>query len=173
MTSKNFIPYAERMFKSIRNWLTLTELLIVVVLIAALTVAIFAALNPGERLKNAKNVRRTQDVDSISAAIHTSIIEYKGSYPTGLSVGMDETQLGTGTSGCAISSAGCSVKSTKCIDLMSGTQNLTKYLKTLPVDPDGGEKFSSEKTGYSVAVDANGIVIVRSCGADTNIVSSR
>lgn len=75
-----------------------------------------------------------------------------------------EAQLGTGASGCTIATGGCAVTAAACVDLMTGTYNLAKYLKSLPIDPLGGTAFTAAKTGYSVVVDSNGIVTVRSCG---------
>ena len=86
-----------------------------------------------------------------------------------------EAQLGTGASGCAIATGGCSVTQAACVDLMSGTVSLTKYLKSMPVDPTGGTTYAAANTGYSVVVDANGIVTVKACGTEgtTNISQSR
>lgn len=144
---------------------TLIELLIVITIITALAVAVFAALNPAQRLKDARDARRTSDVDTLLTAIHQSIVDNKGTYPAGLSAGMVETQIGTstGTPSCVISTGGCSVAATACVDL---TSPLAKYLKTIPVDPSGGTTYSSIKTGYSVIVDTNGLVTVRACGGE-------
>jgi hypothetical protein len=50
---------------------------------------------------------------------------------------------------------------------MTGTNNLAKYLKSMPIDPLGGATYTSAKTGYSVTVDANGIVTVKACATGT------
>ncbi|QQG47352.1 MAG: prepilin-type N-terminal cleavage/methylation domain-containing protein [Candidatus Woesebacteria bacterium] len=153
---------------------TLIELLLVVAILAVLAVAVFVALNPGQRLKDAKDARRTSDTDSILSAIHQSIVDSKGSLPTNMPAAGTEAQLGTAATGCAIATAGCAVTQAACVDLMSGTQNLSKYLKSMPVDPSGGT-FTAAQTGYSVVVDTNGIVTVKACGAEggTNISASR
>src|SRR5258708_670810 len=149
---------------------TLIELLIVITIISALAVTVFVALNPAKRLSDARDARRTSDVDTILTAIHEYIVDNKGSLPTGLTTNMVETQLGTGVSGCAIATGGCSVVgSTTCVDL--GTV-LNKYLKSIPQDPKNGTALLTQ---YSVTVDSNNIVTMKSCGTygSANISSSR
>ena len=163
---------AGRQFSVLQKGFTLIELLIVVAIIAALAIAVFVALNPAQRLKDAKDARRTADADTILTAIHASIVDTKGALPTGLTTSMAETQLGTGATGCAIATGGCAVVATACVDLATP---LVKYLKSMPIDPSGGTTYTATKTGYSVAVDANNIVTIRACGTEgtTNIYVSR
>lgn len=148
---------------------TLIELLVVTSIIAALAVTVFAALNPPQRIKEANDSRRRSDVDSILIAIHQYIVDNDGSLPTGLSTGMVETQIGSDTSGCEISTAGCAAAAAACVNL---TTPLTAYLKTVPVDPVSG---SATRSGYTVEVDTNNIVTIRACGAQaaSSISSSR
>ncbi len=49
---------------------------------------------------------------------------------------------------------------------------LNKYLKSVPVDPNGG---TDATTNYTVSVDTNNIVSVKACGTEgtTNISQSR
>jgi len=148
---------------------TLIELLIVVAIISILAVTVFVALNPAKRLKDAKDARRSTDMESILTAVHESIVDNKGTLPTGLTAGMAEKQLGSATSGCTIATGGCSVAATgDCVDLATP---LVKYLKSIPVDSDG----TAALTGYSIVVDANGIVTVKACKAEggTNLSVSR
>lgn len=154
---------------------TLIELLMVVAIVSALAITVFVALNPAQRLNDAQDARRTADVDAILSAVHQAIVDNKGSYPTNMPAAGTETQMGTDATGCAIATGGCAVTAAACVDLMTGTINLSKYLKTVPVDPTGGTTFTAGKTGYSVVVDANGIVTIRACGAEgsTDIYSSR
>lgn len=157
---------------------TLIELLLVITIIAVLAVAVFAALNPSQRLKDTKNARRTADVDTILTAIHQYIIDNKGTLPTGLTAGMAEAQLGTAASGCALTSAtqspSCNVATAACLDLSTP---LAKYLSKMPIDPSGYDgnvavtadaSASASKTNYSVVVDANGIVTVKACITDAS-----
>src|SRR3989344_8708718 len=101
-----------------RKGFTLIEVLIVVTVIALLSVSVFVALDPAKRVKDAKDSRRTTDVNSILTAVHEYIIDNKGALPTGLTTGMVEKQLGTAGTGCAIATGGCSVAgATDCVDL--------------------------------------------------------
>jgi prepilin-type N-terminal cleavage/methylation domain-containing protein len=154
---------------------TLIELLVVITIIATLAVVVFVALNPAQRLEDARDARRTSDVDSLLTAIHQSIVDNKGSLPTNMPAAGTEAQIGTAASGCAIATGGCSVTQAACVDLMTGTNNLSKYLKSSPIDPTGGTTFTAAETGYSVNVDTNGIVTVKACGTEgtSNISSSR
>lgn len=160
---------------------TLIELLIVIVIIATLAVAVFVALDPAKRVKDARDARRTSDVQSILTSIHQSIVDNKGTMPTNLPVAGSERMLGTGLGGVgepcagAVTAGGCAhPPSTACADLMTGSQNVAKYLKSMPIDPLGGSN-TAQNTGYSVAVDSNNIITLKACrkeGAD-NIWASR
>ncbi len=138
---------------------TLIELLIVIVIIASVAVTAFVALAPAKRLQDARNARRTLDLDSLSTAINTYIVD-TGMLPTGLTAGMSETQIGTSNTGCAISSGSCAVAADACVNL---TGPLAPYLKSIPKDPKSG---TSAMTNYSVTVDGNNIITVKSCGIE-------
>ena len=159
---------------------TLIELLLVVIFISLLAVGVFVALSPAKRISDTKNSRRSQDVTTILSAIHQSVVDNRGTLPTKLATltAGREMQIGTATSGCAISGGTCNVLGgTDCIDLMTDTdapQNLINYLATMPIDPTGTPGYDSSRTGYSVVVSTVGIVTVKSCAAEgTTIVVSR
>ena len=95
------------LIKSKQTGFTLIELLLVITIISLLAVTVFVALNPAQRLKDTKDARRTTDVQTILSAIHQSIIDNKGSLPSNMPAANTETQLGNGSSGCAISTGGC------------------------------------------------------------------
>jgi len=146
---------------------TLIELLLVILIIGILAVSVYVALNPAGRLADARNATRSSDVQSILTAIHAYIVDNKGALPTGLSAGMAEKQLGTASTGCVISTGGCNVTgAADCVDLSTP---LAKYLKSIPVDPNGG---TASLTKYSVVVDTNGIVTVKACGAENGVTIS-
>jgi len=166
-------------FSSHERGFTLIELLVVVTIIATLAVAVFVALNPAGRLRDARDARRSSDVASILTAIHQSVVDNGGNYPTNLAAvpAGTETQLGTAIGGCAISTGGCAVTTAACTNLMAdivlpGT-DLIPYLKSMPIDPT--TTFTAANTGYSVVRDVNGIITVRACGTQgaTPIFSSR
>lgn len=166
---KNYAGYMSKKNLKNRSGFTLMELLVVTSILAALAVVVFTALNPVQRIKEANDSRRQADVDSLLTSIHQYIVDNEGNLPAGMSTGMAEIQLGTDTSGCAVSSGGCAAVGTACLNL---TSPLSSYLKTMPVDPVSG---SAGKTSYTVVVDSNNIITVRACGAQaaTAILSSR
>src|SRR5258708_10655203 len=129
---------------------TLIELLVVITIIATLAVVVFVALNPSARLLAARDARRVTDAETILTAIHASIVDNKGTPPTGLST--VEQQLGTAGSACAIATGGCAVAAVACLDL---TTPLAKYLKSIPTDPKNGTGGTKQ---YLVIQDSNGIV---------------
>lgn len=149
---------------------TLIELLLVIAVISALAVTVFVALNPAQRLKDSRDARRQTDVETILSAIHTYIVDNKGALPAGLTAGMVEKQLGTAVTGCISAAGGCTVAATA--DCVSLATPLAPYLKSIPLDPNGGTAALSK---YSVIVDTNGMVTVRACGTEgaTNIATSR
>lgn len=151
---------------------TLIELLIVISIVSLLAFIVFVVINPSQRLRESHDNKRTSDVKEIISAVHEYIVDNKGTLPSGLTTGMAEAQIGTATTGCTITTGGCSVAATACVDL---TMPLAKYLKNVPIDPTGGNIFTAAKTGYSIAVDTNNIVTVKACGTEgsTNISQSR
>lgn len=160
------IVHISKRFTYQQSGFTLIELLIVIVIITSLAIAVFAALNPAKRLQDSRNVRRLTDAESLRTAINLYLVDKKA-LPAGLSAGMSEMQIGTsnglGTAGnpsCAIYTAGCNAASQPCVDL-SGS--LAPYLKSIPTDPSIG---SPSATGYSVSVDTNNIVTIKTCGTE-------
>ena len=149
----------------IKKAFTLIELLVVIAIIAVLATVVFVALNPTKRFTDARNSRRYSDVETILTAIHEFAVDGGGALPTGITT--SEKQLGTCVSGGATLCAGAAAA---CLDLSGGTL-LGKYLKTIPFDP---QQTTGATTGYSVIVDANGIVTVTSCAAEgITITASR
>jgi len=124
---------------------TLIELLVVIAIIAILATVVFVALDPIKRFQDARDSRRWGDVNGILTAIHEYIVDNDGSLPPGLTNGQAATELGT-----------CGA----CDNL---TTPLAKYLKTMPIDPQGG---TTVNTGYFVAVDANNIITVSAVNAE-------
>lgn len=172
MTLPNITPQKHRGF-------TLIELLVVITIISVLAVVVFVALDPAKRIRAAKDARRTQDVQGLLTAVHQSVADNKGQYPTNMPAVGVEAMIGTGTAAqCSpVATNGCTVvASTACVDLATGTRNLSNYLKTMPVDPNT-TVYSDINTGYSIKLEATGIVTVRSCGkevtTDPDIYSSR
>lgn len=147
---------------------TLIELLIVIAIISALAVSVFVALNPVGRLQQARDARRTSDVDAILTSIHEYIVDNNGSLPTGLATNTPISQLGTAASGCSGTVGVCAIASgqSACLNLSTP---LAKYLKSIPTDPLKGSDLQSY---YAVSVDANNIITVTACGTEGSTVVS-
>ena len=145
----------------LKKGFTLIELLVVISIIALLSVVVFVALNPVKRFQDARNSRRWSDVDNILTAVHESIVDNGGALPAGLTTGMAETQLGSCLSGGATL---CTGAAAACVNLATP---LAKYLKSMPIDSQTGVASTS---AYSITVDANNIVTVKSCSAENSAV---
>jgi len=148
--------------KSSTKGFTLVELLLVIGIIATLAVVVFVALDPATRFRDARNARRTSDVETILSAVHQYIIDNKGSFPSGLDAD-DERMLGAEAYGCTNGNGGCNAPD-GCLDLSA---ELVRYLKEIPYDPTDG---SSSQTQYTVLRDSNGLVTVRACSAEESQV---
>lgn len=155
---------------------TLIEVLITLAIIAILAVSVFVALDPAKRLKDAKDARRATDVDTILTAIHQSIVDNKGTFPTNFPAAGVKKQLGTGDAITCTATVGtyCTSVTTACADLTADVaQDLIPYLKSVPIDPVGGTTATAAKTGYMVERDSNGIVTVTACYTDgTTVISA-
>ena len=163
------------MFKNIQNknrGFTLIELLVALTIITILAVAVYAALNPAQRLSDSKNARRTADISEILTAVHQSIIDNKGAFPDNFPVAGVVKQLGTGnaTDCPAIVGANvatqCTGVTTICANLMTGTVSLSPYLASMPIDPNGGTVATAANTGYTVQRSTSGIVTIKACHAE-------
>ena len=161
------------MFKKEKNNLakkgfTLVELLLVVGIIATLAVVVFVALDPAKRFADSRDARRTTDAETILSAVHQYIIDNKGAFPQGLTSD-EEWMLGSSGNYCVnntnASTGGCNANNNSCLDL-SGP--LSRYLKTMPFDPQGG---TAENTQYTIFRDSNGIVTIKACNAENGNIS--
>lgn len=146
---------------------TLIEILLTIGILAVLATVVIVALDPAKRFADARNARRTSDIQTILSAVHQYVVDNKGDFPdkSGLNETGAEKQLGTGTSGCAISIGGCAIGEGDCTNVSS---DLEKYLKSIPIDPQYG---SAEHTYYTVERNDNNIVTVRACGAEGDAIS--
>lgn len=139
-----------------QNAFTLIEILVVIAILAIIAVVVFVALNPSQRFQDARDSRRVNDVNSILTAVHEYVVDNDGSFPTGLTAGGAETELGSPAAGCTPTCTGV----TACTDL---TTPLATYLRSLPIDPGTG---STAATGYTVELTSDNILIVRACHAE-------
>src|SRR6266851_5370540 len=82
---------AKTTIKNLQKGFTLIELLIVIVIITALAVTVFVALNPVKRVKDAHDARRAADVETILTSIHEYIVDNNGSTPPAMTIGQNGT----------------------------------------------------------------------------------
>jgi prepilin-type N-terminal cleavage/methylation domain-containing protein len=156
--------------KKLQSGFTLIELLIVIVIITALAVTVFVALNPVKRVKDAHDSRRASDVETILTAIHEYIVDNNGSLPTSLS-GKNNGQMyiiGTCASGCNTNTLGATYSPSSPAAFACGSANspavnlstdLANYLKSVPVDPLSATTSNS----YSVTISTNNLITVTAC----------
>lgn len=135
---------------------TLPEVLIVIGILAILAVIVILAVDPVARFENAHNSRRLSDLQAITSALHQYVIDHRGVFPEGLDA--KERQIGTGQTGCAVTTSQCAVSGDRdCIDL---SKTLDPYLHGVPVDPKtGDEKYSR----YTAHIGRDNAIIVKSC----------
>ena len=165
---------------------TLIELLVVIAIIAALAVLVFAAVDPGKRIRDAQRQSRLQNATTILDAYHTYLVDNAGIAPTVLnSAGyntstnsMPETEIGSGiASVCGGSSVGtsgtvshitggCAQTTATCLNLaVAGSTGIASYLAANPIDtnmPSGSGTATA--TGYTMGI-SGGIVTVKSCNS--------
>jgi prepilin-type N-terminal cleavage/methylation domain-containing protein len=161
---------------------TLVELLIVIAIIGVLVAVIFVALDPATRLAQARDAVRQNDVGEILSAIKLYQVDHDGQHLntianlSQLSVymavnggGMDE--------GCDDSNISCTTpvtQDTHCVNIHDLIQE--GYLTDMPVSPVGeviwdvGDNAGDNGSGYTISLDVNGGVIVRSCENEATTV---
>lgn len=163
---KNFLPGTVK-----QTGFTLIELLIALTIVTILAVAVYAALNPAQRLKDAKDARRSADVSEILTAVHQSVVDNKGTFPTNMVAVGVEKQLGSPAGGCAATTVGVCTVTAGCADLMADvSQDLIPYLASMPIDPVGSAGgATAAATGYSIKRDTNGILTIKACYTDAAI----
>lgn len=153
---------------------TLIELLVALTIVAILAVSVFVALNPAQRLKDAKNARRATDVDTILSAIHEYTVDNKGSLPASIAAlgngEANDKQLGENCG--AIATTHCATTALECISTFD--TEIAAYLKSIPIDPDT-TLGTPGNTGYVVEKSSSGIITVKACYTDgtTTISASR
>lgn len=161
---------------------TLIELLIVIAIIAILAAAVFVALDPVSRFRNARNATRWSDAENILNAIKIAQVDAGGTYPGDLATvpasATNIYMLGTGatavacvtgfptctTTTGAVAITAANPPSLGCLDL---TTELATYLATMPVDPTGGTTYTATRSGYFLKKDTTGAITVGACTPET------
>ncbi len=155
---------------------TLIELLIVIGVLGVLAAIILVAVDPAKRLRQARNARRSSEVNAILNAILNYSADAKGSLPAAIAsaTAVDQT-LVIGTAGTSPSSTDCpnaltgAGTSTAYANLQGDTVLVDTYISEIPVDPratNGTDTYDRSNTGYYVKRSANGRVEVGSCNPE-------
>lgn len=167
---------------------TLIELLVVIAIVGILVAVIFVALDPATRFGQARDAVRQNDVQEILSSIKLYQVDNGGEHLASidaLTAGSVYMAVNGATmvTGCDDNNAACTTAvtaDTSCVDIAGLVTG--GYMDEMPVSPTGditwddGSGATNEGSGYTISVDANGIVTVRSCENEqttTEIQASR
>ena len=149
---------------------TLIELLIVITVIAILAGAAFVALNPGQRLQDARDSTRWQDVSAVLGGAKLDQLDNGGAYHTTVSTitGGELHMIGTGgAGGCTDACADGGLTDTDCRDL---TFLVTEgYLASVPIaltKSGGGVVRSAAQTGYYISRASTDTLEIGACDSE-------
>jgi len=148
-----------------RNAFTLIELLVVVAVIAILVITVLVGLKPAERLAEARDARRSQDVNEILQGVMQCAIDKKDTSNLNTCLGSHvigktyEIVTGSIATGCNSVCVGV----TAAFDCLTLDGNLSDYFINLPVDPNNSV---NGHTGYSITNYSNGMVAIDACAAE-------
>jgi len=146
------------MLKKNQKGFTLVELLVVIAIIVILFAVILVAVDPPQRLGQARDAVRRQDVRDILEAVQQYAVDNDGDYPAGIDAVTTSFQvLGTAGSGCDTT---CTAETTvaACLDLSGDL--VETYLAEIPIDPKTGD---ATNTDYAIDQTANDRVEVVAC----------
>lgn len=131
---------------------TITEILLLVVLIAMLTGIVFLSINPGKRLADVRNSQRKSDVDAIMGAIY----QYAANNNGAILGNIKSASACPGSNALVSEICKTGINNNSCTDLSALTENL-RYLESIPVDPISS---SVNGSGYNIIKTSNGKVTV-------------
>jgi prepilin-type N-terminal cleavage/methylation domain-containing protein len=157
---------------------TLVELLVVIAIIGVLVAIIFVALDPATRFAQARDAVRQNDVQEVLSAVKLDQVDNGGSYIASIAgLTADEVYMAvngaTMVTGCDDNNAACDVDVTGDTHCVNVAGLITEgYMGEMAISPSGsvtwddGSGVSDEGSGYTISVDANGIVTVASCESE-------
>ena len=152
-----------------RPGFTLIEFIIVIAMIAIVASAVFVAIDPGRRLRDARNASRWTDTRAVLEAVKTYQVDHEGSLPStpvGIDVDPRTVQMvGEGGVSCGALGGLCpgvTFPVQNCFTTGLDT-DLLPYLKRMPKDPKGGSKAD---TRYYVNRDEQGAIVVGACNEE-------
>lgn len=129
---------------------TLVELLVVIAIIGILAGVVLIAINPNALLQKARDSERLSDMDTVNKALGLALAD-------GEITLVDTTPAGVcDADGCASTDTGAqAVDGSGMVryTLPSGKIGLSKYLSTLPIDPDNTTfvyVYASDATYYEL-----------------------
>src|SRR3989338_8849292 len=154
---------------------TLIELLIVIAIIGILVAVIFVALDPATRLAQARDAVRQNDVGEILSAIKLYQVDHDGEH-LGTIASLSQLNVYMAVDGGGMDE-GCDDNNTVCATAVSHDTHCVNihdliqegYLADMPVSPTGevvwdvGDNTGDNGSGYTISLDADGIVTVRAC----------
>lgn len=141
------MPFAMRTHSK-KSAFTLVEILIVIAILAILAVVTFVVINPAQRINDANDTVRREDIQAILSSVTLYAVDNAGTLPTYNS----GTALPTVTA-ANIATAGANASQLEGI--------APDYLTTIPTDPAGNN--------YWVGVLASGSVIVGATMSDATV----
>jgi len=151
--------------KNTKKGFTLIELLVVVAIIAVLAIAVLVALKPAQRMADARDARRAQDINQILTGVMSCAVDKKDSSNMNTCLGTHtasktyEIVDGAITSGCNTLCVGVSGTG----DCLALNTTLSDYFPNLPKDPSIS---TTGHTGYSLTSYSNGMVVLEACAAE-------
>lgn len=145
-----------------KNGFTIINLIISIAVFAVLSAIVLISVNPAERIQDAKDTRRQQDVIMIAKALKDYSLDHQGQLPFTTAITTNKKVL------CAnATSLTCGVDIQDCLAIDMTTDFLDAYLPTLPFDPN---KTSSADSGYYLQGTSTGFLDIGACSYDSVVV---
>ncbi|MDP2691447.1 MAG: prepilin-type N-terminal cleavage/methylation domain-containing protein [bacterium] len=133
---------------------TLIEILITIVILAILAGLTIVALNPGQNIDDANDVRRKADVNTILSSISQYAVDNSGSFPSDIT-----------STDQAISNAAADI----CGDIVPA------YMAAVPADPTTGSytDCTTYSTGYTVSSSGSRVTVTATLADGSTYSQSR